>query len=134
MKIISILFGYLQWHYSKAIFSLTKIWGNFLYFIFELFSIKLLLKNFFSPWKRMSDNYPKNFDLKIYFFTFITNFIVRVIGIIMRTFLLIIGLLSYILLLILYPIILIIWLVSPFLIIGLIYKGLTLIMFHRNLK
>jgi hypothetical protein len=127
MKIIFIILGYLKWHYSKAISSLSDIWKNFLYFTSNFFSIKLLFQNFFDPWKRMTDSYPKSFDLKKYFYAFIANLIVRIVGMIMRTGLIIIGLASYIIMALLYPIILIIWILLPLFIITLIIIGLILI-------
>jgi hypothetical protein len=129
MKTIFILGGYLKWHYSKAISSLSNIWKNFLYFVFHYFSIGLLFKNFFDPWKRMADTYPKSFSFKGYLFSFLTNSIVRIVGMIMRTFLIIIGLTSYIILGLFYPIVFVIWLLSPFIIIYLIATGLFFIIF-----
>jgi len=127
MKIIAIILGYLKWHYGKAIFSIIQIWKNFLFFVFEFFSVKLLFKNFFDPWKKMSDTYPKNFDFKKYTYTFITNLIVRVVGILMRSGLIIIGLVSYLIMILLYPIVLMLWLFLPLIVIFLIYSGLFLI-------
>jgi hypothetical protein len=127
MKTISIILGYLKWHYSKAISSLGTIWKNLLYFIFHYFSISLLFKNFFDPWKRMNDSYPKRFSFKEYLFSFLTNIIIRIVGMIMRTFLIIIGLTCYIILAIFYPIVLIIWLLLPFITLYLIATGLLFI-------
>ena len=127
MKTATIVFGYLRWHYGKAMISLTKIWGNFFYFLTEFFSLKALFKNYFDPWKRMTDRYPKSFNLKEYFSAFITNLIVRIVGIIMRTLLIVVGLSSLILLILLYPVTLIIWLGLPFLVCLLLGLGLFLI-------
>jgi hypothetical protein len=127
MKILSIIFGYLGWHYSKAIRSLTRVWKIFLTFIFNYFSIDLLFKNFLDPWKRMNDNYPKNFNLKDYFYAFVTNMIVRIVGIIMRTILIIIGLTCYIAFALFYPLAIIGWLLLPSLIVVLIIFGVILI-------
>jgi hypothetical protein len=127
MKTIFITLGYLHWHYKKAIVSLTDIWKNFLYFISEYFSIRLLFKNFFDPWKRMNENYPKRFNFKEYIFSFLTNLIIRIVGIIMRTFLLIIGLTCYIGLALVYPLVLIIWLILPFMVVFLIGNGIFFI-------
>ncbi len=127
MRIIFILLGYIKWHYSRALYSLTKIWGTFLSFILSYFSIRLLFKNFFAPWKRMTESYPKHFNLKKYFFAFLVNSIVRIVGMIMRGALIIIGLFVFILLLILYPVALIIWLVLPFVALALIGCGISLI-------
>lgn len=127
MKSILIILGYLKWHYGKAVISLSKIWKNFLFFMAEFFSLRLLFHNFFDPWKRMSDNYPKSFNLKKYFYAFLTNLIVRIIGIIMRTLLIIIGLLSLFGLILIYPLAIIIWLILPLIIAALLSTGLTLI-------
>ena len=127
MRIITILFGYLKWHYGQALFSLSGVWKNFLYFCANYFSIKLLFKNFFDPWKRMTDTYPSLFDFKKYVYALITNTIVRVVGIIMRTFLLLLGLICYLFLLVLYPVALCLWLLLPFIIIYLIVYGLLLL-------
>ena len=127
MQVISIIFGYLRWHYGKSVYSLTRVWKNFLFFIYEFFSIRLLFKNFFDPWKRMTDAYPKSFNLKKYFFAFIANIIVRIVGVIMRTFLLIVGLTCYILFTLIYPIAIIIWLILPLIIIIMFSISLSLI-------
>ena len=127
MKMILIILGYLKWHYGKAIFSLTKIWRNLLDFIFNYFSINLLFKNFFDPWKRMADDYPSGFNLKKIFYTLLANLITRIVGMIMRFFLIIIGLFCYIIFILFYPLAIILWLLLPLLIIILILEGILLI-------
>ncbi len=127
MKTVMISLWYIKWHYGKAIYSLSKVWKNFLFFVYGFFSIKLLFKNFFDPWKKMSDNYPKSFNLKKYFYTLTTNLIVRIMGMIMRTILILVGLISCLLLIIFYPVVIISWLLLPFIIICLISSGLWLI-------
>lgn len=127
MKITQIILGYLKWHYSKAIYSLSQVWNNFLYFISEFFSLKLLFKNFFAPWKRMSDRYPTSFNLKDYFYAFMTNLIIRIVGMIMRSFIIIIGSICFIIFALLYPVIIISWLILPLIVIALMTLGLILI-------
>jgi hypothetical protein len=127
MKIILILLGYLKWHYGRALVSLSQVWGNFFYFINVFFSFDLLFKNFFDPWKRMADPYPKSLDLKLYLTVFITNSIVRIVGMIMRTFLIIVGLFAYLLLAVLYPVAVVFWLALPFLLIVVIRYSINLL-------
>jgi hypothetical protein len=127
MRIILIILGYLKWHYGQAIPALWNTWKNFLYFIYEYFSIKLLFKNFFDSWKRMTNGYPQSFNLKEYLFVFIANMITRAVGMIMRTFLIIVGLTCYILLALALPFALVTWLLLPFIIIALIGTGLFLL-------
>lgn len=124
---ILIILGYLNWHYGKAVRSLSRVWQNLLFFVSEFFSLKLLFKNFFDPWKRMNDPYPKGFSFKKYLYAFLTNLIVRVVGMIMRAALIIIGLTACLTLIILYPVVLIGWLVLPLIVLALIGFGLFLI-------
>lgn len=127
MQLTSIILGYLKWHYSKAIISLIMVWSNFLFFTLEFFSIKLLFRNFFDPWKRMNDKYPDGYQIKKYFFAFISNTIIRIVGMIMRGFLIIIGLICYIILALLLPLVLLIWLLLPFITLYLIIAGIYII-------
>jgi len=127
MNIILVILGYLKWHYGKAVRSLGSVWKNFLYFILDFFSIQLLFENFFDPWKKMTDPYPSLIEFKEFFYILVTNIITRIIGIIMRTILLLIGLVCYIIFAILYPLALIIWLALPIIITVMIISSLYLI-------
>jgi hypothetical protein len=127
MKIIFIILGYIHWHYGRAVYSLISIWKDFLIFTFEYFSLNKTFANFFQPWKRLNSEYPKNFDLKIYLSTFMVNMIVRIIGMLMRALLIVVGLASCLFMLLLYPLVLIIWLALPFLIVFIFIGGIILL-------
>lgn len=127
MKIVLITFGYLKWHYGKAIKSIFSIWKDFLKFVANLFSLRNLFRNLLDPWKRMNDPYPKHFSFKGYLFVFIVNIITRIVGFIMRSFLLVIGALAYIISICLLPFILLVWLLLPLILVFLIGDGLYLI-------
>jgi len=127
MKYLMNFFGYLKWHYGKALATTFTFWKNILIFLFNFFSIKSLLGNFFTPWRKLADSYPKKFSLKIYSFTFLVNTIMRIVGIILRSIVIIIGLVCCMIYILILPLTLIIWLVLPFVIIGLILYGLILI-------
>ena len=129
MKFLSVLFGYLKWHYGKALITTFSFWKNILVFLFNYFSIKSLISNFFAPWKRLADSYPKRFDLKIYFFTFIVNVIMRIVGVILRTIVIIIGLIVCTVTIICLPLTILVWLALPFIIAWLIIYGIILIFF-----
>jgi len=129
MKLLSSLFGYLKWHYGKALITTFTFWKNILFFLFNFFSIKSLVGNFFAPWKRLADTYPKGFNLKVYFFTFIVNTIMRIFGMFMRSIVIIVGLIVCSIVIILLPISLILWLALPIITAWLIVYGLILIIF-----
>ncbi len=129
MKTLLVLLGYLKWHYGRGLLSLIKIWKNFLFFLISFFSLRQMITNLFDHWKRMADPYPKTFSFSAYLSAFIVNIITRIVGLIMRLFILIIGTticLSFIALL---PVLIIIWLLMPVIIIVLIISGLYLIFF-----
>lgn len=129
MNFLSVFLRYLKWHYTKALLSTFSLWKNILVFLFNFFSIKSLLGNFFTPWKRLADNYPKRFNLQIYFFTFLVNTIMRVLGVILRSIVILIGLLTCLVYIVILPLTLIFWLALPPIIAWLIIKGLLLIFF-----
>lgn len=86
-------FQYLTWQFLDVPKSILRAWRNFLKFGLNYFSIPLLLGTLFSPWRRYIWVYPKGFDIGKYFEVFFSNLISRVLGAILRIFLIIIGLL-----------------------------------------
>ncbi len=88
----NILIRYLQWHFYDAPAEILTGWRNFLEFGLNYFSIPLLLKTLFLPWRRYSESYGKGFDLGRWFDAFTFNMMSRGIGAIMRFFFIIIGL------------------------------------------
>jgi len=124
MKLLVTFFGYLGWHYGKALMAVFSFWKNILIFLFNFFSIKNLLGNFFTPWKRLADSYPKRFNIKVYFFTFLVNTIMRIVGMILRFIIITIGLACCAIFVIFLPFALVIWLALPLIIAVLIISGL----------
>ncbi len=134
MNFLKTILGYLKWHYGKALFATFSLWRNLLFFLLRFFSLKSLFANFFMPWKRLTESYPKDFGLdsetlKKYFNTFIVNIIMRFFGMIFRTFAILIGLLCCLTFILILPLTLAFWLVLPVLIIGSLLFGLILILF-----
>ncbi len=129
MKYLTTFLGYLKWHYITALSTVFSFWKNILVFLFNYFSIKNLVGNFFTPWKRLADSYPKRFNIKIYFFTFVSNSIMRVVGIILRSIVILFGLICCAIYITLLPLTLIIWLALPLIIAALIIFGIILLIF-----
>lgn len=93
-------------------------------FNIRYFSIPLLLKTFFSYWRRFRGSYGRGFDLKVYFEAFSFNMISRLIGAVMRTALIGMGLLVEAIIFFAGLIILIGWMVLPFASIMIFFVGL----------
>jgi len=113
---------YLVWQFIDSPRAILKAWKNFLFFNLNYFSIPTLLRTFFSHWKRYSYSYGKSFNIGRYFEAFTFNAMSRVIGAILRTFVIIIGLIVEVILFLAGAIIVLGWIFLPFILIyGLIY-------------
>ena len=113
----SLFIAKIIWFYFEAPKSLLRAWKNYLLYNLEFFSFILLLKTFFSPWRRYNYVYPRGFDIGGYFQVFSFNLISRVLGVIMRTFLIIFGILAEIFIFVLGLSVFVCWLALPILII-----------------
>ncbi|MBD3282096.1 MAG: hypothetical protein GF387_00570 [Candidatus Portnoybacteria bacterium] len=119
---------FLYWFYNEEVKDIIKGWKNFLIFSTEYFSIPLLLKTLFSPWKRDITKKPRGLDLKKIFEYIMYNLISRGTGFIIRFFTIIVGIFFFILTIIAGAIILILWLFLPLIILVLIALFLILIL------
>lgn len=124
----NIFLQWLGWQFFDVPRSILIAWKNFLRFNLNYFSIPLLLKTLFSPWRRYQFTYGKGFDIGRYFTVFFSNLIFRLLGAVMRGFLIIIGLLVEIFIIFAGAILFFGWLVLPaILIAGLIFGFKVLI-------
>jgi len=94
MLFFSLLQHYLIWHYGQAITSYLRVYKNFWWFLVQFFSIKELLASLFSPFKRMTETRTKKFDLEDFFGALMINILSRLIGFVIRSFLIITGIVS----------------------------------------
>ena len=118
----NILFQWFYWHYLEMPKELLRAWKNFLKFNFEYFSIRLLIKTLFFPWRRYQMSYGRGFDIGRFFESFFSNLIFRTLGAIVRSVLIFIGLLAQFFIIFIGVIIIALWLFLPlFLILGLYY-------------
>lgn len=119
----NIIFQYLQWHFIDQTKAILRAWKNFLLFNLNYWSIALLLKTLFSPWRKYRYSYGRGFDIKRFFETFSFNVISRAMGVIMRSILIFIGILTEIFIFFIGIIIFLGWLILPILLILGIYYG-----------
>ena len=114
----SIFLAYSKWHYGEAIKEIFEVTSNFLWFVANFFSFKLLIKTIFAPWKRLGESYIGEFNLGALASTFIVNSLMRIVGFGSRFIVLGIGMISYFLVLILALCVLVIWLLAPLILLG----------------
>ena len=129
MRFLVVILNYLVWHYSRAIIEFSHIYKNILTFLFNFFSIPILVRSYFAPWRRMGEDYTKNIfiDFEDAAAVFVVNIIMRIVGIVMRTFIILFGLFFVTVVALFYPILLILWLLLPLILIVLVFLGFGLL-------
>jgi hypothetical protein len=123
----NIFFLYFQWHFYDRPRGIIRGWANCLDFNLNYWSVPVLIKTFFSPWRRYCYSYGKGFDFKRYAEVFTSNAISRVLGSIMRSFLIVIGLVTEIIVFFIGMAIFLGWLILPAVSILAIAYGVKLI-------
>ena len=121
-----LLIRYLRWHFGKQTRKILEGWENFLAFGIYFFSITLLLKTLFSPWRRISWSAGRGFDLWERFLVLFSNLFSRFCGAMARIPVILIGIFFELLVLALGVGLLLLWLVLPLLLIFCFVLGLIL--------
>jgi len=87
----AIIFQYFVWHFKDTPKELLKAWKNYLRFYLEYFSLPALLKTYFSHWHRYRFSYGKGFNPALWAEAFVGNMMSRIVGMILKTFILVFG-------------------------------------------
>jgi len=127
MMFLTILHHYLLWHYSQAYLQFFNVWKNLLWFIVHFFSIPQLMRSWLAPWKRITEERTKAWDLEDLFGSIVINIISRIIGAIMRTAVIIIGTISLVCTFACGLLVYLIWTIAPALIVFMIILGVAYI-------
>lgn len=123
----NIISAFVKWQFFDVPKNILKGWENFLKFNLNYFSVPVLLKTFFSHWHRYRYSYGKGFNPGRYFEVFIFNMMSRVIGAVLRTFFIVIGLSVEIFLFFAGLILFLGWLILPLVLITLFLYGFWLL-------
>ena len=89
--IVKLSLEYLIWHFGVMPRAIATAWKDILIFGLEYFSLPVLAKTLFSPWRRYLWSYPVGFQLAALLEALVSNFISRILGAIMRLGLIAIG-------------------------------------------
>lgn len=106
------------WHFYEMPKFLFRAWKNYILFGINSFSVSLLLKTLFSPWRRYNWSYPKTFDIKEFFSTLVSNIFSRILGAICRVMLILAGLIFQFFIIIAGIIVILFWFLIPFIIVA----------------
>jgi len=119
----NIVLQFIKWYYLDQPKAILRTWKNFLRFNLNYFSISLLLKTLFSHWRKYQWSYGRGFDIKRYAEVFFSNLISRIIGAIIRLFLVIIGIITEIFIVLAGIIVFLGWLLLPVLLLAGLWFG-----------
>lgn len=120
---------YLLWHYTKAFSEILHVWKNFFWFVVNFFSITQLLKSLFSPWKRITEERKRAFDLEDIASHIVIGLLSRLIGFILRFTIVLSGTFLLLILCLGLVVTYIFWILAPAFIVGSLFYGLKLIFF-----
>lgn len=127
MLFLTIVQDYLLWHYSRAFLEIFHVWLNILWFIVHFFSIPQLLRSWISPWKRIVEQRGRKWSLEDLAAYIIIGFVSRLVGFILRTIIIIIGLSALLLAVAAGFATYAFWVAAPLFIIALLGFGITLL-------
>lgn len=124
---LSVMVIFWRWYYEEAMRDILTGWKNFIIFSLEYFSIPLLLKTLFAPWKRDITRKPRGLDLKKLFEYITFNLISRGLGFIVRFLTICVGILFFFFVVIAGAVFFLIWIFLPLIFVGLFILAITLL-------
>jgi len=123
-----LLLYYIRWHYGKAIVDYVNIVHNFVWFFYNFFSIPLMARTLFSPFRRLGESYKgQGLNLEAFFSTIIINSLMRIVGFLLRSLLILIGLFFIILSIVVGSVFFVVWIIAPVFLLFLVLYGIKLI-------
>ncbi|MGC9031172.1 MAG: hypothetical protein ACP5H7_00100 [Minisyncoccia bacterium] len=122
----NLFFQLIYWHFFVMPRNIIKAFFNFFWFNLYHYSVSQNIKTYFSYWKNFKGDYGRGLNLNRYFEAFSTNIISRVIGAILRTFIILFAFILEIFIFLGLIITLFIWLFLPLFIFLLIYIAIKL--------
>ena len=124
--VLSVFIQYWVWHYTRAVDDFTRVWKNILAFIPHFFSLTLLLRTIFSPWRRLGEGYKKGFNLTEFFETAVVNILMRCIGFLFRSVCIVFALMGMFFVLVFGGALFIAWLLMPIILPALLFFSISL--------
>ena len=119
---------YFVWHYGKSVRDFLIIWRNMLWFGYHFFSMRLLARTFLAPYKRFHQQYDwGHLELGALGQDILLNLFMRMLGMALRSFVLVAGLVFEILVLAAGIVAVAIWLLLPAIAVFLALSGVFLL-------
>jgi len=123
----NVVLSYVYWHFMEVPVGILKGWEAFLAFGLHYFSVRLLTKTLFSPFRRyLSVKKVPGFDAWELFQSLIFNGFSRCIGFVIRLCIVVVGLIFELVILFAGALMFFIWFILPILAVIMVMKGLTI--------
>ena len=127
MDTLALIPRYLVWHYTRALADMWRNTLSALWFVYHFFSMPLLVRTFFAPWKRLYEDKPLHFSFELFFERTLINTLMRIVGVFFRIGILLVGAASLIVTAAFGILFLLIWITLPFLLLSMVAKGIALL-------
>lgn len=127
MLFTAILHHYLIWHYGRAFREIAHVWFNLFWFTYHFFSIPQLLRSYFAPWKRMTEERGDTFSFEDLAGFVVINVISRLIGMLLRTIIIGFGLIALFVLCVGIIATYVFWVCAPAILVACFYFGFVLL-------
>ncbi len=127
MLITTFAQDYFRWHYSSALRQIFSVWSNLMWFMVYFFSLPQLAGSWFAPWKRMTEKRTRAWNFEDMLGTFFINLMSRLIGALIRTVFIVIGMIALCTTILFGIITYLFWIAAPAFIVALCGLGIGLI-------
>ena len=124
---VVVFFEYLSWQYGAGIQEYIMAWQNIHWFLYRMFSVHVLLRTFFAPFRRTSESYGKSWDPSHVAQIFLENMVTRFVGMLVRSVLLFIGAVMQIIVFLLGSLLFVVFLTGPVALPASILAGIVII-------
>lgn len=122
-----VIVDYFRWHYTTAFRDVFIVWLNLVWFVMHFFSIPLLLRTLFAPWKRISEVYGRT-GLEDLMATLLVNTMTRIVGAVIRFAIILVGCLVLLVVCLGLAAVLVAWVVLPLFVVYIALYGVTLLL------
>ncbi|PIR69553.1 MAG: hypothetical protein COU47_02250 [Candidatus Niyogibacteria bacterium CG10_big_fil_rev_8_21_14_0_10_46_36] len=84
MHILPATFSYVYWLYREGVGAFFRAWMNYHWFVYHFFSVPVLARTMFAPWRRMQEAGARGFDPEKIAERIIINSVLRITGFVIR--------------------------------------------------
>lgn len=116
------------WMYFIAPLLFLKIWSDIIWFLYYFFSIRLLATTLFSKWKQIGESRKGRGFFEDYVAPFIINSLMRIVGFMVRSIVIVFGVLTILTSVIFGAVLFVAWFFFPVIFATLLIVGLRFLL------